>query len=439
MGPRFKEEYQGDIKKLVKNDENLKALLINHTSIIESTLNIVKHDEEELEKQSHHFSVLTNQIQSLQDLVEAEQTLNDAILYLTQIVNEYERQQNAIIEVISDSHRDHVNHGLLTIKQIENQVEVIVKQVGTKYIVPGGVDLYSLSKIKPYLMGNQYVFKISVPLLRPQIFKLYRIVPVPIRSENYLLWIKTDHEMLIVSLDRQFFQFTNSKNIAECHEFGEQIVCYDPKLWFTADRIDCVWNVFNENSIEKCNFEKSLSENKFIELSNNRIIYVCKDKTKITIFCNNSISHDYLSGEGILESKDCSIKGANMHLDPPMDINERPIEIMIPKIDILNSKLKIETQQDAINETFHFVRSNFSEIDTKLNATKYELNNLSTWDNNYHDIHHYSLIYLMFTFIIIYLAIKFRQNFRWCTRSPTPAPRNNALSAGENVGNRQTL
>lgn len=440
MGPRFKDRYNRDMKIMSQSRDTIKALLSNHTSILESTLNILKHDQDEFQKQSQHFRSITNRIQSLQNLEEVEQSLNDALLYLTQVTNEYERQQTAILHVIADSHRDLINHGVLTPQQIEDQVEIIVKQVGSRYIVPGGVDVYSLASIRPYFSGVQFIFKITIPLLRPQVYKMYRIVPVPIISNNGFLWVKMEHKQFITSADHQVFQFVDNMNVAECHEFRDALVCNEPKLWFTADKHDCVWSIFNENSLENCVFEKGPKVNSFIELDHNKMIFVCIESIKISAFCDGSITHHYLSGEGILRTHNCSIRGANMHLYPSVDMGgQEPTKILIPKVDIVQDKIKL-SHQEVMRDSFHFVRANFTEIDSKLNATKFKIEDLGRWDRNYHDYHHYTLIYVLFTCLIIYLVCKFKSWFGNWQQSPVPAPRvRRNISAGENVGSRQTL
>lgn len=80
--------------------------------------------------------------------------------------------------------RDHISHELLTPKQFEEQIESIARHVGTDYRVPRGVVVYSVSKISVYRLKNQYVFKISIPLLQPQKFKLFKIISVPTISAD---------------------------------------------------------------------------------------------------------------------------------------------------------------------------------------------------------------------------------------------------------------
>lgn len=105
----------------------------NHTSILESTLNLVKNDEANLKNQNDHIKVLCDSFGNLSNAVEIEEKMHNFLTYFNQIVNEYDRQQSAIIEVISNSHRDHISHELFTVSQIEEQVELICRQIGTEY------------------------------------------------------------------------------------------------------------------------------------------------------------------------------------------------------------------------------------------------------------------------------------------------------------------
>lgn len=271
---------------------------------------------------------------------------------------------------------------------------------------------------------------------------------MPIKSGNEFLWIKTNHRKLIASTDRQYFQYADDLDIGKCGSFKDTLVCDDPKLWFSASKSDCVWNIFNDNSFEKCVFEKSPQENIFIELPNNKMNFVCIENVKVTVLCNNSITQEYLSGDGVLQTRNCSIRGGNIHLDPPTDMNEpEPSEVMLPKIivpemDILQNKLNL-SHEENVKRSFYFVRSNFSEIDSKLNETKSKISELGTWSNNYHDIHHYTSIYAILLILVIYLMFSLK---KYCGRgqpSPLPAPRAQCMPTcfvgAENVGNCQTL
>lgn len=175
LGSKFEQQYQNDLSKLMKNDDHLLLLMKNHTSILESTLNLVKNDEVNLRKQIDHFNALADAFRNQSNAIENEEKLHNYVSYLTQIINEYDRQQSAIIEVISDSRRQFISHELFTASQIEHQIELISQHVGTEYRVPMGIEVYSVSKISVFRLRNQFVFKIAIPLMKSQKHKLYKI------------------------------------------------------------------------------------------------------------------------------------------------------------------------------------------------------------------------------------------------------------------------
>lgn len=69
LGSRFEQEYDHDLSKLIKNDEHLLLLMKNHTSILETTLNLVKNDEANLQKQNDHLNSLTESFKNFSNAI----------------------------------------------------------------------------------------------------------------------------------------------------------------------------------------------------------------------------------------------------------------------------------------------------------------------------------------------------------------------------------
>lgn len=67
LGSRFREEYQRDLRKLTGNNEHLMLLMQNHTSVLESTLNIVKDEASTLLQQNKHIVTMSNQIKNIKN------------------------------------------------------------------------------------------------------------------------------------------------------------------------------------------------------------------------------------------------------------------------------------------------------------------------------------------------------------------------------------
>lgn len=241
LGSKFEQEYRHDLSRLAKNDEHLLLLLKNHTSFIESTLNIVKNDHNSLQNHINQSKELNEILKNHTNTIENEEKIQNFLMYLTQIMNDYEKQQSAIIEVISDSKRKFISHELFTVPQIEKQVELISKQMGSEYHVPTGIEVYAVSTISVHRIKNQFVFKISIPLLNAQKYKLYRILQIPTIHDNKF---DTKEIFLLASVNRQFYQFVN--DITDCIPYGyQQVICDKPIHWFTSNKPNCIWDIFN--------------------------------------------------------------------------------------------------------------------------------------------------------------------------------------------------
>lgn len=184
LDSRFADEYTKDMKKLINNDEHLFMLLQNHTSIFESSIQFMMKDEIELEQHNKQINVLSKLINETMDNYEVFQYFDMGIIQLLQVISEYEHQQNAILEILTDSHKNHVNHYLFPPSEISKQIKLISESVRNKFLVPEGNDLYKIIQIIPYITERQLVFKITIPLFKLEEFHIYKIVSVPMIDKS---------------------------------------------------------------------------------------------------------------------------------------------------------------------------------------------------------------------------------------------------------------
>lgn len=170
--------------------------------------------------------------------------MHSFFLYFNQVIHEYDRRQAAIIEVITNSNRNHMSHELFTASQIEEQVELISREVGTEYRVPSGIDIYSVSKIAVFRFSKQFVFKISIPLLKTMKHKLYRILPIPAIFNDKFLWVQNSQKYLLTTSDRTLHQFLS--DLSHCIPYHNKLtlICNKPTHWFTTGKPDCIWGDF---------------------------------------------------------------------------------------------------------------------------------------------------------------------------------------------------
>lgn len=107
-----------DIKKLLMNDKNLMHLLKNQTSIVEKTVNILRVNEAELNRQNEWFANFSKRIDKTMDEYAAASFFSDGVAHILQQISEFDAQMDILLGAIFDGRRHHINHNLMPPKQL---------------------------------------------------------------------------------------------------------------------------------------------------------------------------------------------------------------------------------------------------------------------------------------------------------------------------------
>lgn len=142
-------------------------LIKQQTSVVNSTLNIVKNNQDELFKQ-----VFENSQHSLNQL-----TL--AMIQWESILAKYEKQQDDIIDAVTHTNGKNIAMHILTPKQWKEQENLIKETIATA-LIPSD-NFYGVINIKAFRLGKILAFKLSIPLINNDKFSTFRIIPIPFR------------------------------------------------------------------------------------------------------------------------------------------------------------------------------------------------------------------------------------------------------------------
>lgn len=262
-------------------------------------------------------------------------------------------------------------------------------------------------------MTNQYVFKISIPLLKTKKFKLFSINSIPaIKNEKYL-WISSEHKYLLTAVDRQIYQYVD--NLNNCYQYKDKttLICSMPTQWFTASKSSCGWNVFNHISHEGCNVSEKAPEIFFLSLNENTFIFVLKNAIKVTIVCGESIVHKTLAGEGMLSlNSQCVLNSDKIQLVSKSNFGESDSEVVIPELDLRTWYLP-ETNETNEMKLLNATDTEMMQItklkqDIQINRENQNLIKRRALD--FHDIHHYVSTYFIIIIIALYFYFKRLRN-----------------------------
>lgn len=404
LDSRFRDEYVHDCSKIKNNEEHLLKLIQNNTSIVEATMNILNNNGLELENQSQKIKQLSDTIQNGDTYFETAQNFDLSVIHLLQWIHDFEHQIDTILEVLYDSNKNHMNHILFSTSVLGEQLKFISDHVRNSFVVPGGNDVYKITKIKAYIIENQILFKLTIPLLKSEKFKVFKIFRVPSIHANESWWTDIPAPYMMVANNHQLFQFLDETQLNDCMEYqsDESVICDFPFHFFTAQASHCAWNIFCQLSNDNCTVTRTRADSRIINLGqNNQWIFVIQSPQRILIHCDEQTYYTDIFGEGVLRLNDgCSVRHPKFHIDAQSKFTENRGELILPTLkhfvhfDVLHSRI-------SANNLRKFVHENLTNLYSQLESVK-EQSKLPN-ELDFHDLHHYVLIYLILFVLAIYL------------------------------------
>lgn len=405
LGSHFKTEYVNDINKLAANDEHLMLLLKNHTSILDASTNIIKKNQEELSFQGQQINAMTTKMHMLNDTIQIEIYFQSAASYILHELSEYEHKQDALLDVFFDSLKNHVNPDFITPNQLKQQVTIISDQLSNKFLVPEDNDLYKIIKLTPFIVGKTFFCHIKIPLFLNDNFQIYKIIQFPHIQNSKAFIVNNNNEFIISSLNRQHYQFMSRSDLQNCVNYKQnRVICFQPKQWFSNQFVTCAWNLFLQHHDAKCQYNQEPATDFWYELKNkNNWLFSVFSTIEFLTICGNTVSHHEIHGEGLLSlNPNCMLQNQFIQVHPHSSFNDSTNNFVLPKFTYNSSKLGVNNEI-SMAESHEYIRANLTQIQKMIEETRNQLHVPNKI--NKHDIHHYSISYLLLTLLICLVII----------------------------------
>lgn len=190
--------------------------------------------------------------------------------------------------------------------------------------------------------------------------------------------------------DLQQYNLISSKEFINCIEFrNDEVVCSGPKQMFSATKRSCEFNIFSrKNQVGTCTSKKTSKYVVCIEIGTNRWFFLISNISVMTSICDDRLLRHKFRGCGILTlQSNCILKGDVNQISVSNEISNAGITLSpVPEVwnDNINQPTKFAHHESESNQ-FHF-------LNNTANLTK-QIHILETTKLNYHDIHHYGIIY----------------------------------------------
>ncbi|XP_075164223.1 uncharacterized protein LOC142236813 [Haematobia irritans] len=330
LDSEYAEQMSATIKNMKTDDSVMLRLLRDQTSVITSTLNVVKqsmtttkHNFGQMEKKLNEISKREHAISDEMYQMKLSQYFNLNTMQLSLIADRIQGMQTCMLDVLTDVHHGKINPLLLTPDQLQAEIEQIKIHMPHYLKLPVTDDdilqMYKLMKIKGGLTEDHVVFTISLPLVELDDFKLYHLIPVPTRVGDSLSVINICSSMLAVNLDQQQYFPVSTLNLQKCDVLRQDLfICSDIQLKFNfgAEICSCEISLFQNVTKPDCNLKTLQTNVSWVPLTHqNQWMYATLSITQATAVCEKNIIPLQLEGSGILTlQQNCLLKHGPIHV-----------------------------------------------------------------------------------------------------------------------------
>lgn len=455
LDEHFAEQYQRDINAIRQNENHMRALWKNQTSVIEGEYNVLKRMEDTISKQhkivNQNLNILEQGLNSLKKEVQSIEVINEftmSIIIASNLVINLRNVQDQLLDLITDVHYERYNFHLLSPQQLQREFDIISGQLTKDLSLP--VDnisqemakLYKILKVKARMTAKYFIFEVSIPLVTRDIFELHKIIAIPRHSGTGMLSIIPISDYLAINLQKDIFIPMEQDDMQRCLYFSSTYQCNLQTTFFhlKPDSKLCLI----DSSSYQCQTRLSICEHKWFKLHEpNTFLFSCCKQCVLRLICDDQVTVEQLKGSGIIHLKsDCLIKEKDFTAYSEKEaIRTIAIEpnLYNPQLAPINHLLNISLKIYGNETSSATIHRNLEKLGQQINQLKsVELPQDSSLV--YHHVHHYVISYVLLTAGVVVAAV-----FIWrrCSRRrsvkqlpaagryrPSPSPNISVISVG---------
>lgn len=311
----YANEMSDTIKRAKGETDYIVKLLKNQTSIIDSTVNIIKQDEFSTQEQLKEIVEKINVIAKEAKEASQIELLSLLATQLTLTALNLQRIEKEIIDVLTDAHHEKISPLLLSPHQLLHELTTIKAHLPIQRTLPieddNLVKIYKLMRVNGAVTKDEVLFEIRLPLVDQQFLELLKVIPVPTVQNNALVSINPDEPFLAVNSHRdEFIPFTDNDLTSCIISEKNTYICHNKQLRFKKDANSCEINILNSLNTANCNLTRLAHNSTWTQFKNpNKWIFATTTKIEISAVCGTNVSHKILRGTGIMQIEpNCIIK-----------------------------------------------------------------------------------------------------------------------------------
>lgn len=441
-------KYSKAINNVQTDEKHLANLMKDNIHVIQSTISSFNNSMSKVDRNEKY---LLENMQTIHKILDTVSNSNDKLENKSQTNSLFNSLEAIILALSFDI--DDINNAILFAKlnvlhptvlsphQLYNELDKYRNKLPSHYDLPVSLTLQNIqeitdiSKLVCYYHKNKIIFILKIPLVLPQTYNLYNIIPLPVpydvlKPDTYIL-IEPSTSYVAITADRMFYSLI--KDIDKCNLISEKCyVCVLSNMFSVIANPTCETTLLSEaiSKLPDTCVTKVIhgSIDVFYKLNFNRWIFVQSEPGKCHITCDKGdVNSDViLFGTGILTlPKDCKAFYKTLQFTA---VGETPLGNITNVVSNFNILLDDCCEHSKINKSLpklpYSRLKNIDNIDSLLHASIHlqsmedELNKIENPSHlDTYGVHYMSLSFISSAAFLLYLLYRCRKKI-CCTQSP---------------------
>ncbi|XP_037932325.1 uncharacterized protein LOC119667111 [Teleopsis dalmanni] len=416
MDAEDRKMFEEDMMRLLENQHDIKNLINKQTSVVDSTVNLLKRTTTEI---NNNFKQMQDRLNLLSSAMqESYLVYRESIKFfmvtkeLQGIIEENRNVQTEIIKLLIDINHGKLNPSLITPTQLYEEVRSIKEHLPNKLRLPGNSDnqlqvIYKLLSAIGTIMDKKLIIKAEIPLFDTQESKLYKVIPMPMEKHGIILSPMIQKQFLIYNFEMDSYHLMTETQLNLCKHVTEaEYVCEGNWPWLDANDSSCEISPLKPLNAYKCTYIEAESSLYWVKLNNaNNWLFKTFKPTSAHIQCNQNRQFILeLPQQGRISLQPgCTIRIEGVTIKSPFNINSNSKK-EIPAT--LTAKIGNTTRIrfPPLNLLISNHTNELQELQSQIKVIKEE--NIKLREIKYHQIASHTSLFLV-TILIIGIVIYF--------------------------------
>lgn len=408
LDERFATQYRKDIDLIQENQKHLATLWKNQTSIIEAENNLLKRTENVINKQykliNKHMMELEKVLSTMKNTVNLNSILNDfntGAIIANSMIHNLKDIQSTLLDTMTDVYHGSFNLHLLTPEQLMNELSVISSQLPKDVCLPiNNVHtelhkIYHLLQVKARMLEDALIFEIRIPLVSRESYEIMNIISIPKQEGNKMISIVPVAEYVSINLKKDTYIPMSNQNLQDCIHTSDKYYCRirKPVYHMKGDQSFCQKDSTNCKTITRpCinSWEETYVYNSYV--------YFCCNQCQVRTMCEDQMAVTQLTLGGIVNiGHECIIKTDDFTVlphKPHVTEIRTNFDIYTPTLAPINNIINLTIPNMTLGNEPELLRQDILRVEDRIKDME-KVDTLSG-SVSYHDIHHYTMIYVLF-------------------------------------------